>query len=64
MELQVALAVTCHTSIMVKYGKGSRMEHMKLHRTKCSRLIEDVIVPAMYKDLCDDMASQVFDHCR
>lgn len=58
MELQVALAVTCHTSIMavdhlneimVKYGKGSRMEHMKLHRTKCSRLIEDMTVPAMFK---------------
>ncbi|CAB3986321.1 zinc finger MYM-type 6-like [Paramuricea clavata] len=69
MELQLALAITCHTSIMaidhlgeimVNHGKGSSLEHLKLHRTKCSLLIKEVIAPALYRDLCEDMAGQKY----
>ena len=69
MELQLALAITCHSSIMVvdhlgeimvNHGRGTKLEHLRLHRTKCSLLIKDVIAPAMYQDLCQDMAGQKY----
>ena len=36
------------------------LEKMKLHQTKCSLLIKDVIAPALYEDLCADMAGQKY----
>ena len=69
MELQLAVAVTCHCSItavdhlgeiIVHHGKGSNLERLKLHRTKCSNLIKNVISPALNKDLGADMVGQKF----
>ena len=48
MELQLAVGITCHSSIMAvenlgeimaQHGKGSKMDKIKLPRTKCSLLI-------------------------
>ncbi len=69
MELQMAVTITCHSSInavdhlgeiVVQHRKGSKLENMKLHRTKCSRLIQDVISPALNEDLASDMAGQKY----
>lgn len=69
LELQLAVGVTCHSSIMavdhlseiiIHHGKGSKMEKMKLHRTKCSLLIKNVVSPALHQDLCADMAGQKY----
>ena len=69
MELQIAVAVTCHSSInavdhlgeiVVQHGKGSKLEQLKLHRTKCSLLITEVLSPALYEGLCADMVGQKY----
>ena len=69
LELQLAVGVTCHSSIMavdhlseimVQHGKGSKVEKMQLHRTKCSLLIKNVISPALHQDLCADIAGQKY----
>lgn len=69
MELQFAVAITCHSAIMaidhfgeiiVQHGKGSKLEKMKLHRTKCSILIKDVISPALNEDICKDIIGQKY----
>jgi hypothetical protein len=69
LELQLAVGITCHSSIVavdhlseiiVQHGKGSKFEKLKLHRTKCSLLIKNVISPALHQDLCEDMAGQKY----
>jgi len=37
-------------------GKGSALEKVKLHRTKCLRLISAVVAPAHLAELIDDVA--------
>lgn len=54
------MAVDHLSEIMVQHGKGSKIEKIKLHRTKCSLLIKKVIAPALYQDLCADMAGQKY----
>ena len=69
IEIQFAVSMTCHSAILaidhfgeliVRHGTGSKLAEMKLHRTKCSSLIKDVISPALYEELCKDMAGQKF----
>ena len=69
MELQIAVTVTCHSSInavdhlgeiVVQHGKGSKLEQLKLHRTKWSVFIKEVLSPALYEDLCADMVGQKY----
>eukprot|EP00794_Sanderia_malayensis_P010381 gene10381-biopygen7566 len=38
---------------MKRHGKGSALEHLQLHRTKCSKLISKVISPALHENLKD-----------
>jgi hypothetical protein len=63
-ELVLAASVCCHTSttaidhigeIVQRHSTGSVMEGLRLHRTKCSRLIDHVISPSFKKDLQDDL---------
>lgn len=67
IELHLAIGITCHSSIMavdhlseivVQHGKESKLEKIKLHRTKCSLVIKNVIFPALHKDFCTDMVGQ------
>ena len=62
-ELQLAVATCCHNSvasidhfgeIIKKLGKGSSLENIRLHRTKCSLLIKSVIA-----SLKNDIASRI-----
>ena len=68
-NVNFAVNITCHSSIMVvdhlseimvQHGKGSKLAKIKLHRTKCSLLVKKVIAPALYQDLCADMAGQKY----
>ena len=52
VEIELSAAVACHCSIMsidhlgeiiTRHGKGSCLENVKLHRTKCSSIIKDCI---------------------
>lgn len=37
------------------FGRGSNLENLKLHRTKCSKLILNVLSPAIVEDLVKDI---------
>lgn len=41
-------------------GRGSKLESLKLHRTKCTRLITAVIAPCMLAELVSDVGEQGF----
>eukprot|EP00112_Aurelia_sp_Birch-Aquarium-sp1_P025424 Seg843.10 transcript_id=Seg843.10/GoldUCD/mRNA.D3Y31 product="hypothetical protein" protein_id=Seg843.10/GoldUCD/D3Y31 len=69
LEIQFSVAIACHSAIMsidhlgeiiVRGGTGSKLEKMKLHRTKCASLIKNVVSPALHEDLCKDMAGGKF----
>ncbi|XP_059083918.1 uncharacterized protein LOC131881156 [Tigriopus californicus] len=68
-EIQLAASVCCHTSIraidhigemMQKHGKGSIFEELRLHRTKCSRIIDRVLSPSLKEELKEDMVGARF----
>ncbi|GFO11546.1 Zinc finger mym-type protein 1 [Plakobranchus ocellatus] len=55
-KLQLAAAMACHCSIsaidhlgeiIVKYGQGSTIGNIKIHRTKCANLIKNVLSPSL-----------------
>lgn len=59
-ELQLALVVSCHSSVstidhlsdVIKdNGAGSKLENIRLHRTKCSMLLSNVISPTLEEEL-------------
>ena len=69
MELKFAVAIACHTSIssidhlgelIASNGAGSKLEKMKLHRSKCTSLIKKVISPALHEELCNDMEGEKY----
>lgn len=41
--------------LLKTFGKGSSLENLRLHRTKCSKLILNVISPALIEDLVTDI---------
>jgi hypothetical protein len=67
-ELQTAVSMTCHCAtravdlneIMVPYGHGSTLVHIKLQRSKCACLIKNIISPAMKTDLIDDFQKEKY----
>ena len=71
VELEFATAVTCHCAIraidhigelVVRRSKGtnSGLANMKLHRTKCSGLIKNVISPALKCEVIEEVAGKKF----
>ncbi|CAL1292739.1 unnamed protein product [Larinioides sclopetarius] len=63
-ELQLAASISCHCSlssidhigeIVQQHSKGSVLEKLKLHHTKCSRLISEVISVALKSELRDEL---------
>ncbi len=67
IDLRLAVFIACHsavrsidhlTEILAVIGKGSKLEDLKIHRTKCSRLITSVISPAMLTELVEDVGEQ------
>lgn len=69
VELELAVAVSCHCStssvdhlgeLMRKNGKGSELQSIQLHRTKCTKLIHKVISPALFDELKNDVKSKKY----
>lgn len=63
-EIKFSVSAACHCSIwsvnhqtelITKYGKGSILENVKLHRTKCMSLLRNVVSVALFEDLTDDL---------
>ncbi len=69
MELQLAVSVACHSAIssidhlgevLIKHGENSVFAQLKMHRTKCSKLITCVISPAFKAHLKNQLRGQKF----
>lgn len=64
MQLAVFIAMHCAIrsidhlgEILKRLGKGSKLEKLRLHRTKCSKLIENVIAPDNLTELLRDVGT-------
>lgn len=66
--MKLAVLVACHAStravdhigeVVRDLGKGSLLEKLRLHRTKCTRIVTKVVAPC----LMDDLAADVGDGC-
>ncbi|KYN18889.1 Zinc finger MYM-type protein 1, partial [Trachymyrmex cornetzi] len=64
IDLLLTMYIATHTSIksidhlseLLKIlGKGSKLEKLQIHRTKCSMLITNVLAPAILSDLIEDV---------
>ncbi|KAK3929677.1 Peptidase T [Frankliniella fusca] len=76
VDLKLAVFVSAHTSIrsvdhfdelLRELGKGSPLANVRLHRTKCSKLISEVIAPAFLTELVQDIGdspyTMIIDEC-
>ena len=68
-EIRLAVSVSCHCSIMSidhmgeiikKEGKGSTLGGIKLHRSKCSAIIKNIVSPALQADLRECLNGKKF----
>ncbi|KAK3909738.1 Zinc finger protein 862 [Frankliniella fusca] len=69
IDIKLAVYIVVHsalksidhlTELLKIVGKGSRLERLRLHRTKCSKLIVNVVAPAMLTALVEDLSDSVF----
>ncbi|XP_043471984.1 uncharacterized protein LOC122504801 [Leptopilina heterotoma] len=69
LDLKLAMYVSMHcsissidhlTNLLKLLGKGTPIENLKLHRTKCSQLITSVIAPTFLKDLVTDVGDSPY----
>ena len=69
IEIELATTISCHSAILTidhlgeviaRNGKGSKLEKIKLHRSKCSKLVTKVIAPSMKDDLQEDVKGKKF----
>lgn len=65
----IAVQTACHGSIrtvhhlgevVAKYGKNSDLALIRLHRTKCTKIITEVVGPALKGDLKKDVEGKHF----
>lgn len=66
-KLAVFIAMYCpvrtidHLGEMLKeLGKGSKLERLRMHRTKCSKVISNVIAPEFLKEMLNDVGDSPF----
>lgn len=68
-EVKLAVAIACHCSIVAidhlsevikGLGEGSCLEHIRLHRTKCTSLLKRVVGPSLAEELKEDMIGQKY----
>lgn len=69
LELEFVVTISCHCVILsvdhvgewIKMnGKGSELENLQVHRTKCSKLISRVIAPAYLEELKGDVKGKKY----
>lgn len=69
LDIKLAVHIAVHSSIksidhlgelLKVLGKGSKLENIRIHRTKCSQLIKNVIAPAMLTELVKDVGEEPY----
>ena len=46
--------------VIAHNGEGSLLRRIKLHRTKCSKLVTEVVAPAFKEELREDIKGKKF----
>ena len=68
-EIELAVAVCCHCSVLTidhlgdiisRNATGSPLENLRLHRTKCSKIISNIIGPVLKESLQEDIQEKKF----
>ncbi|KAK6168647.1 hypothetical protein SNE40_019839 [Patella caerulea] len=68
-EIQMAVSMACHCSISAidhigeivgKYGQGSTLQKMQLHKTKCSKVITEVVAVSLKEELKRNVQNKHF----
>ena len=63
-EIELAVTMACHSAVLTidhlgevisRNAKGSKLENIKLHRLKCTRILTNVVAPAFKEELIDDV---------
>ena len=59
-EIKYSVAIACHSSVKAvdhlsgvvkEYSSKSALENIRLHRTKCTKLITNVVAKSYYEEL-------------
>lgn len=68
-ELEIATAICCHSStvavdhigeVIKRNGKGSTLGKISIHRTKCSKILTEVVSSAYVEELSQDVMGQKY----
>ena len=68
-EIELAVTMACHSAILtvdhlgeiiVRNTKGSKVEKLKMHRKKCTKILTTVVGPAMKEELIADVQGKRF----
>ena len=68
-EIKYSVSIACHSSIrsvdhfsdvIKEYAKKSPLENLKLHRTKCAKLITNVVAKAYHEELIEELRGVKF----
>jgi len=69
IDLKIAVYVATHSAIcsidhlndlLVQLGEKSTLKSLHMHRTKCSKLISNVISPALLSELVEDIGNEPY----
>ena len=65
VEMELAASVCCHCSvhlseIVKKHGTGSALANIRLHRTKCSKIIHQVLSKSLFEEFMEDVRNKPF----
>ncbi len=68
-EIELSVCTACHCAIrtidhlgeiVAKNGKGSILGKVKLHRTKCSKILSEVVSPSLKEELAEDIKGKKY----
>lgn len=63
-EVKLSVCMACHCAIQTidhlseivkKHRSGSKLENLRLHRTKCSKIITEVVAPAIKDEIFKEL---------
>ena len=71
LDLKLAAHIACHSSVktvdhlgellkQVTKGCGTLLEELRLHRTKCGKLISKVLAPVMLSEIIEDVGQEFY----
>ena len=68
-EIELAMTMACHSSIqtidhlgeiIARNATGSRLANIKIHRTKCTKILTSIVSPALKEELIADVMGKKF----